>query len=253
MAQFENILVEDTGRVRVITLNRTARKNAVNIALAVDIANALQEAAGDEGVGAVVITGQPEYFSAGVDLMVFTEVASGSGGDVSSITTINEALWNFPKPVIAAVEGIAVGMGVTLLPWFDMVYASDDATFKTPFVQLGLVLEYGSSFMLPRLIGRQRTNELILRAKPIDAATAERWGLVNRVFPKASFREEWMAIATDVAENPPGAVAKCRDLIRKGEEISLKEALNAEWEVLATCYGSEENLKAVTAFFSKGK
>ncbi len=254
MADFKHVLVRDQGPVRIISLNRVAKKNSVNIELATEIGAALDEAAGDANVKAAVFTHEGEHFCAGVDLSVFMEMSSGQGGDLSTITTINEKFSGFPKPLIAAVNGMAVGMGVTILPFFDMVYASDKATFLTPFVKIGLVLEYGSSWTLPRIIGRQRTNEMILRAKPIDAATVADWGLLTRVFPADRFMDEVLAIATDVAENPQNAVLKCRDLIRQGEETpTLKEALNREWEVLATCYGSEENIKAVMAFFEKKK
>lgn len=250
-ASYENVLVTDHGQVRVISLNRVAKKNAFNIALATDVRAALAEASADENVRVVVVANEGDIFSAGVDLKMFSDMASG--GDVTAVTQIEQAILAVPKPIIAAVAGRAIGMGVTLLPHFDLVYASDDATFTTPFAKLGIVVEYGSSWTLPRLIGRQRANELVLRAQPVDAATAETWGLVTRVFPKAVFRDEVLKAAQDVAGNWPGAVRKSRDLLRKGEEpgMTLAQATNDEWETLAGCYSSEEFAKAMMAFMQR--
>jgi len=144
-------------------------------------------------------------------------------------------------------------MGVTMLPHFDLVYAAEEATFLVPFVKLGLVVEYGGSFTLPRLIGHQRTRELLLRAKPIDAKTAEHWGLVTRVFPRARLMDEVLAIASDVAQQPPGAMLECRRLVERGEEANMQDAMNEENRVLASRYGSEENVSAVMAFLGSRK
>jgi enoyl-CoA hydratase/carnithine racemase len=251
MSTLENVLVEDRGAVRLITLNRTAKKNAFNIALAADLTHALHAANTADAVRVVVVTNAGDTFSAGVDLKMFSEMSGG--GDVSMVTTIEQQLLKMQKPILAAVNGRAVGMGVTLLPFFDMVYASDTATFTTPFVKLGIVLEYGSSYLLPRLIGRQRTNELILRAAPIDAATAENWGLVTRVFPAAALVAEVLAIAGDVAGNGPHSIRKCRELISQGQNSTLQESIDREWNVLMGCYASEEFATAILNFASKPK
>jgi enoyl-CoA hydratase/carnithine racemase len=248
---FENLKVTDHGNVRVVSLARIAKKNAMNIGLATDIAGALREAAADDAIRTLVLTNEGDFFCAGVDLNV---LSGGGDGDMTSITEIQHRILEFPKPIICAVNGMAVGMGVTILPYFDMVYAGDESSFHTPFVKIGIVLEYGSSYTLPRMIGRQRANELVMRAKPIDAATAADWGLINRAYPKATLLDEVLVIAKDVADNPPIATLKCRDLLRQGEQMtSLPDATAKEWEVLATCYGSEENMKAVMEFFARKK
>jgi enoyl-CoA hydratase/carnithine racemase len=159
----------------------------------------------------------------------------------------------FSKPLIACIQGPVVGMGVTILPFFDMVYAAERATFTTPFVHLGLVLEYGSSFTLPRLIGRQRASELILRGKAISAATAADWGLVTGIFSSEALDEEVLRIANDVANAPAGAVAVCKRLLHEGAETTLKAAIAAENLALSTRYGSEENVAAVNAILARSK
>lgn len=247
------LLTTDHGPVRVLTLNRPEKKNSFDIALTDALWGALERASDDAGVRAVVVTGAGDLFSAGADVNLF--LAAGSGAvdpaALSRVARLSEPLRACKKPVIAAVQGNAVGMGVTMLPHFDLVYAAEEATFLVPFTKLGLVVEYGGSFTLPRLIGHQRTRELLLRAKPIDAKTAEHWGLVTRIFPRARLTDEVLAIARDVAEQPPGAVLECRRLVDKGEQSSMQAAMDEENRVLATRYGSEENVAAVMAFLSR--
>ncbi len=248
MSSFENLLVSDEAAVRTLTLNRPHKKNAVSPELATDLRDALGAAAVDEAVRVVVINGAGDSFCAGADMGVFLAIGRGELEGPKRVGTLHQHLCAFSKPLIAAVHGQAVGMGVTLLPHFDMVYAADDATFLTPFVRLGLVLEFGSSFTLPRLIGRQRTNELILGARPLDAATAADWGLVNRVFPAEDMMGRVSTLAAELAALPPIALASCKRLIRQGEESSLEASIAREDETLEQFYGSPENLRAVEAF-----
>lgn len=248
MSSYDHLLVRDDGAVRVLTLNRPEKKNAVSPELATDLRDALSEAAADDRVQVAVVRGAGDDFRAGADLGVFLAIGRGETEGPKKVGELYRHIRAFPKPVIAAVHGKAVGMGVTLLPHFDMVYAADDASFLTPFVRLGLVLELGSSFTLSRLIGRQRANELIMGARPLDAETAESWGLVNRVFPAAEMEDRVGEIAADLAELPPGAVTACKRLIRQGEEAALEDSIAGEDETLAELYGSPENLRAVEAF-----
>jgi enoyl-CoA hydratase/carnithine racemase len=248
MTSFEFLLHSDHGAVRALTLNRPTKKNSINLQLAGELTTALQEADQDDQVRVVVVDSCGDVFCAGVDLTVFLGVTSYDSPELERLSYLDRALRSFSKPLIAAVQGPAVGMGVTLLPYFDMVYASTRASFTTPFISLGLVLEYGSSYTLPRLIGRQRTNELVLRAQPIDAETAERWGLVTRLFAAEELQQRVLEIAQDIATQAPSAVATCKRLIVAGEESSLDEADQQERNALTGCYGSEENLTAVKAF-----
>jgi enoyl-CoA hydratase/carnithine racemase len=247
------LLTVDHGAVRVLTLNRPEKKNAFDLALTDALWWGGEPARARPPVRAVVVTGAGDLFTAGADVNLFLAAANGSlgGGDVTRVGRLNEPLRACEKPVIAAVQGNAVGMGVTMLPHFDLVYASDEATFMVPFVRLGLVVEYGGSFTLPRLIGHQRTRELLLRGKPIDARTAELWGLVTRTFPRDSLLLEAVSIASDIAAQPAGAILECRRLVERGEERTLTDAIVAEGNVLASRYGSQENVEAVMAFLSR--
>lgn len=244
--------VEDRGAIRVLTLSRPEKKNAFDIALTEALWSALEAASADDAVRVVVVTGEGDMFSAGADVNLFLQAGQGTlEGDISKVARLYEPLRASAKPVIAAVQGPAVGMGVTMLPHFDLVYAAEHATFLVPFVRLGLVVEYAGSFALPRLIGHQRTRELLLRAKPLDAPTAERWGLVTRVFPRESLFAEVMTIAEEIAAHPPGAILECRRLVDKGEQSSMQDAIAEENRVLATRYGSPENVEAVMAFLTR--
>ncbi|MCP3960357.1 MAG: enoyl-CoA hydratase [bacterium] len=248
MSSHDYLQVSDDGGVRILTLNRPEKKNAISPELAAELSRTLDETAADETVRVAVIHGAGDSFCAGADLGVFLAIGRGEMEGPKKVGNLHRHLRAFPKPLIAAAHGQAVGMGVTLLPHFDMVYAAEGASFLTPFVRLGLVLEFGSSFTLARLIGRQRANELIMGARPLDAATAEHWGLVNRVFPAAEMMRRVREIAAGLAELPPGAVAACKRLIRQGEESSMEDAISREDEVLSGLYGGPENLRAVEAF-----
>jgi enoyl-CoA hydratase/carnithine racemase len=244
------IEIEDEGAVRVVTLKRPEKKNAFDLALTESLWSALEHASSDASIRAVVVTGFGDYFSAGADVNVFV---GGIEGDITKIGRLYEPLRACKKLTIAAINGPAIGMGVTMLPSFDLVYAADTATFMVPFMRLALGVEYGGSYHLTRLLGHQRARELILRGKALDAATAEKWGLVTRVFPKASLMDEVRVIANDIAAQPEGAVLACRRVLDYGLEHGFDAAIAEEDRVLSTRYGSEENVAAVMAFFARKK
>lgn len=240
---------EDRDGVRLLTLSRPEKKNAFDVAQATQLWEAIEAAAADDAVRVVAVTAEGDYFSGGADVNLFLNIATTDPKGLAKVGRLYEPLRACAKPTVAIVQGHCVGMGVTVLPHFDLVYAADHVTFRTPFVQLGLVLEYGSSEALPRLIGPQRTKELIFRAAPIDAATALAWGLVTRTFPAAALRDEAMTIATEIAAMPPGAIRECKRLIDTPR--SFDEATVAEDGVLMSRYGSKENVEAVMALMAR--
>lgn len=248
------LLSADHGAVRILTLHRPEKKNAFDVELADALWTALDAASADDSVRCVIVTAMGDTFTAGADVSLFLEAANPqSKVDISRVARLHEPLRACTKPVIAAVQGPAIGMGVTILPHFDLVYASERATFLVPFVRLGLVVEYGGSFTLQRLIGHQRAREMLLRARPLDATTAERWGLVTRVFREGTLLDDVLAIALDVASHPPGASAECRRLMEQGMVGTLDDAIEEENRALALRYGSPENVDAVMAFLQRKK
>lgn len=252
----QTLLIEDHGAVRVITLNRPAKRNAINVRMCTELSRAIAAADADDDVRVIVVTGAGKTFTSGADVSLFLGIAddmSDTPADqVVQPIHITRAFHACSKPLIAAINGPTVGMGTTILPHFDLVYASSAATFSTPFVKLGLVVEFGGSFTLPRLIGEQRARELILRGTPIDAATAADWGLVARVFAQDSFMSSVLAVAHEIADNPPSTVRKNKVLLRRGADASsLEQAIAQENEVLSECYGSPENVAAVQRFLKR--
>lgn len=250
----ETILEQaDAGGVRTLTFNRPEKKNAFTPVLAEALERALDAANHDDAVRVVVVRGAGDGFTAGADVTLFLAAAGDDDEareEAMKVGNVHRFLAAFRKPLIAAVHGQAVGMGVTMLPHFDLVYAADNATFSTPFVRLGLVQEFGSSFALPRLIGRQRASELILGARPIDAATAESWGLVVRVLPSGGFFEAVQAIAAGLAKLPPASTIEAKALLRFGEGHGLDESIAREDEALGRFYGGPDNRRAVEAFLA---
>jgi enoyl-CoA hydratase/carnithine racemase len=245
------VKIEDEGAVRVLTLNRPEKKNAFDVPLASQLWAAIEAAQADDGVRVIVVTGEGDYFTGGADVNLFLQMASLDPNEVVKVARLYQPLRACTKPTIAVVQGHAVGMGVTILPHFDLVYAADHVTFRTPFVTLGLVLEYGSAYTLSRLIGVQRAKELILRAAPLDAKTACEWGLVTRIFPASGLRSQALAIATELAAHPPGALAESKRLIDRGLSMSFDETTQAEDVALGARYGSPENVSAIMAMMER--
>lgn len=247
----ERVKVSDHDGVRLLTLSRAEKKNAFDVLQITQIWEAIEAAASDDAVRVIAVTAEGDYFSAGADINLFLNSGSIDPEDLAKVARLYEPLRACAKPTIAIVQGHCIGMGITLLPHFDLVYAADHVTFRTPFVQLGLVLEYGSSHTLPELIGPSRTKELILRAAPLDAETAAHWGLVTRIFDRASLHDEAMKIAKEIAANPPSAVAECKRLI--DAVGTFDDATRAEDDALAKRYGSAENIKAIMLLMSRKK
>ena len=243
----------DADGVCTLTLTRPEKKNAFTPALADALEQALRLADDDDSVRVVVLRGAGDCFTAGADVTLFLAAAGDDEAakiEAAKVGSVHRHLAALRKPLIAAVHGQAIGMGTTMLPHCDLVYAADNATFLTPFVRLGLVQEFGSSFTLPRLIGRQRANELILRAAPIDAETAASWGLINSVLPLDGFFETIAAMAADMASLPSASMVAAKGLLRFGEESTLEAAIGREDEVLEGFYGGADNLRAVEAFLA---
>lgn len=250
-SEYRFLLVEDTEGVRLVTLNRPEKKNACNIGLARNLTDLLAESADNDDVRVLVLTGAGEGFCSGADMSTFAGKDDGDMSDLPLIGNLHRPLHSFPKPLMAAVNGVAVGMGVTMLPHFDIAYASTEATFATPFVRLGIVVEYASSYTLPRLIGRQRAAEMALRGTPIDAQTAYEWGLVNRLFAPQNLLEETLKVAREIAENGPNALRQTKHLLYHSMDNSLEASIQEEDRVLSTLYGSPEHMAAVQKFFMR--
>jgi enoyl-CoA hydratase/carnithine racemase len=251
MTDSQHVLVETNAGVRTITLNRPEKKNAFTIAMYAQCVAALQDAAKDDAVRVVLFTGNGSSFTAGNDLFDFMN--NPPTGEDSPVMQFLYTLIDYDKPVVVAVEGNAVGIGVTMLLHCDLVYASETARFTTPFVSLGLVPEGASSFLLPRIAGHAKAAEFLLLAEPVDAKTAGEMGVVTRVIAPGELLAFARAKAQRLAELPPGSVREAKRLMRAPLREKIKQVVAEEAVQFAMKLGSPEAMEAFQAFFEKRK
>ncbi|MCJ8310171.1 MAG: crotonase/enoyl-CoA hydratase family protein [Rhizobiaceae bacterium] len=244
-----DIEVAREGRVQIIRFNRADKKNAITRAMYKTMADALVAADGDESIGASLMLGQPDVFTSGNDLADFMAVAMGSehGGEVGEYL---KAIATGTKPLVAAVDGLAVGVGCTTLMHCDLVYASPRAWMQTPFVDLGLVPEAGSSLIAPRLMGHQRAFALLVMGERFSAEQAQQAGLVNVVVASDDLEAHAMGAAERLASKPPEALAISRKLIR-GDRDEIVARILEESEHFKGRLKSDEARNAFMAFMQK--
>jgi enoyl-CoA hydratase/carnithine racemase len=246
----DHVIVSDDGPVRLVRLNRPAKKNALTDAMYETIAEALENAAVTKSIRCVVITGGPVAFTAGADLQDFLHAAQQMDGLRPQAMRFLHRLAHAGKPLVAAVQGVAIGIGTTMLLHCDYVVAARDSRFATPFVNLGLVPEAASSLLMPRLMGTRRAFELLVLGKPLDAATAHEVGLVNAVVPAAEVEATAMTIAQEIAALPAEAVAASRRLIR-GPTAEIVRRIDEEAEIFKLRLKSAEAKSAFEAFLTR--
>jgi len=244
-----DIMTARSGSILRVTLNRPAKKNAMTSSMYATMADILNNAAKDDSTRVVLWDGAGGSFSAGNDLEDFLKNPPGAGD--SPQARLGHALINFDKPLIAAVQGVAIGGGTTLLTHCDFVYAGETARFQLPFVNLGLVPEFGSSWSLAAGSGYLRAAELVLLGMPFDAKHAAELGLVTCVVPD----ETLLATATETAEKlaakPPAALRACKRLMKRFLRGQVELAMSAENEEFASRVRSAEAKEAFTAFIEK--
>lgn len=232
MMKYETISVERKDNVGFLYLNRPQVLNALSEEMRSELLHFLPQAAADEGLRVLVITGKGRAFSAGGDLNMFKDRyesyrREGSGGTFANID-LPEAFSRFPKPIVAAINGAAVGFGATMPLNCDLRIASVQAQFSFAFVRLGLTPEFGSSYFLPRLIGYGKAAELIFTARMLDAQEALQIGLVNRVVAHDDLLAEAGKTAAEIARMPAGAIRAAKQLLRHGSHSTLEQVLAYE-------------------------
>ncbi len=238
-------------RVRLVRIRRPAKKNALTGAMYRAMADALTEAARD-GVGAVVLAGSDGVFTAGNDLADFLAAAQAEGPrEAPPARLFIEALAGCEIPLVAAVDGLAIGVGATLTLHCDLVYVTARATFRMPFVDLGLVPEAGSSYLLPRRVGPAKATEILMLGLPYDGAEAVRLGLANEVVDPDALVGRALEAAEALAAKPPGAIRATRRLLR-GDRAALREAMRREFEAFDEGLRSPEARAAFERFLAKG-
>ena len=244
----EFLLAENRDGVLVLTLNRPQKKNAINTAMWVSLREAFRAAAEDPSVRCVLLCGAGEHFCAGVDLASFTESAPGEEHPFESAA---RAVVEFDKPLVAAAQGAAVGGGATVLFHADIVYAGESLRLRLPFASLGLVPEWGSSYMLQANIGAQRAAELFYTAEWVDADKALAYGIAAAVLPDPDLFAHALARAQEIARWPVNSLREIKRSLRLHHLPALDLAIRAEQAGMQRQAGSPENIEAITAFMER--
>jgi len=242
------ILTSIADGILTITFNRPDKKNALTGAMYAALADTLEAAETDGTVRVILFTGNGGAFTAGNDLQDF--LTNPPEGENTPVFRFLRAISMASKPMIAAVSGVAVGVGTTMLLHCDLAYAAENAKLSLPFVNLALVPEAGSSLLLPRMVGHHRAAELFLLGEPFTAATAKEYGIVNAVFPEDKLLGEAMTVARKIAAKPPTAVKLTKQLLRqaKGDVAGQMATEGAHFRAQLK---SAEAREAMTAFFEK--
>ena len=244
------VTVTDEGAVRIIRLNRPEKKNALTLAMYAEMTRALREADQSDAIRCGVIAGAPGIFCAGNDLVDFLN--AGSGGLNTRTPEFLRTLARRQKPLVAAVDGAAVGVGTTLLFHCDHVVASSGATLSTPFLQLGLIPEAGSTLLAPMRMGYARAFSLLIMGRPLTAAEAKEAGIVNTVVNGAELEATALKAAQEIAALPPKTLAVARSLMR-GHLDEVVKQIDTEAAHFRELLHSDEARAAFAAFLARRK
>jgi enoyl-CoA hydratase/carnithine racemase len=253
------ISVDDADRVRLITFRRPEARNAFDTAMYTAVAAALDDAAARDDIAVVVLTGEGTAYSAGQDLAEMGRLGNPADRDPDTQQEAEEhgfrrfikAIEAFPKPIVAAVNGVAVGVGTTMLPYCDIVLASETARFRLPFANLGVVPEAGSTYTLPIVMGWRAAARAFYTAEWIDAQQALACDLVSEVWPPDALLDEAMAVARTMAKMPIVSLVETKRLLLVDRIDEARAARAREEDVFARLTGAPANREAISAFFEK--
>lgn len=243
------LLIHDQTGVRVLTLNRVSKKNALTGALYAELANAIEAAVADDAVRVLVIQGHETVFSAGNDIADFVQRPPQDGE--APVFRFLRAISTCPKPVVAGVAGPAVGIGTTMLLHCDLVYAGDNALFSMPFVNLGLCPEAASSLLVPQRLGHVRAAQMLMLGDPIDAQTALEWGWVNAVLPPTEVNAQVERVALKLAGKPLSSVIETKRMLKMAWSAQVSERMNQESVVFGRLLSEPAAQQAFAAFMTK--
>jgi 1,4-dihydroxy-2-naphthoyl-CoA synthase len=241
------ILATQTGSILTLSFNRPAKMNALTRGMYTGLAKGLNDAAGDFGIRAVVLTSEGDHFTAGNDIVDFMD--NPPTNESSDVAQFLGSLLEFPKPLIAAVKGNAVGVGTTMLLHCDVVVAAPTAKFSMPFASLGLVPEAGSSFLFPQLVGYQRAAKIFFTGESFGPDAALEMGLIAEIDSDAVAAA--MKIAQHIAEQPPQAIINTKALLKARNHDAVAAVMKAEFEIFSMALQSEEAMEAFMKFMSK--
>jgi enoyl-CoA hydratase len=250
----ENVLLERRGRIAVVTINRPDKLNALNIATRKELADTLDALRNDEEIRVVVITGAGEKaFVAGADINEFAGRTAVQQRAVMKAKSIFTAAEEFPKPLIAMINGFCLGGGCELALACDIRIASDRAKFGQPEINLGIIPGGGGTQRMTRLIGEGMAMQLILTGEIITAQEAHRLGLINEIHPAQELEARTMELANKIAEKSPVALSMAKTSVKNAARSNLREGLDREVDLFALCFSSEDKEEGVRAFLEKRK
>ncbi len=244
----DHVQVERTGAVLTIRMARPEKKNALTVAMYSAMTHAMRDAIADDGVRVILLAGAGGVFTSGNDLRDFA--AAPPLGEESAVMQYLATLSTCPKPVVAAVSGLAIGIGTTMLLHCDLVVADPATRFALPFINLGLVPEAASSLLLPRMLGHVRASELLLLGEMFDAVAAERYGIINRVSAAGEAETAALAWANALASKAPNALRLSKALL-KGDAPAVAARMAAEAHAFGEQLQGAEFREAVAAFMEK--
>ncbi len=248
---YETLLVEQTDAVALIRLNRPKALNALNSELLGELATALAAIAADDGVRCVVLTGSDRAFAAGADIKEMSDKSYADMYRLDFFGAAARAIEGFRKPIIAAVSGYALGGGCELAMLCDFIIASETAKFGQPEINLGVAPGIGGSQRLTRFVGKSKAMDMILTARQMDAAEAERSGLVSRVVPVDKLVEEAMAAAAKIAALSPLAVMVNKEMVNQAYETTLSAGVQFERRLFHSLFAFEDQKEGMAAFIDK--
>ncbi len=251
MADYQTLLIETRGRVRIITLHRPDALNALNHQLTSELTAALKDADSDDGIGAIVLTGHGKAFAAGADIK---EMAPKRFADVYGedfITATWEELTRTRKPVIAAVNGFALGGGCEMAMMCDIAFASESAKFGQPEIKLGVIPGAGGSQRLAKAVGKAVAMDMVLTGRMMDAAEALRAGLVARVYPADQLLDEAVAAAATIAGYGLLSVIAAKEAVNRAFETTLSEGVRFERRLFHGLFGTTDQKEGMAAFIEK--
>lgn len=250
---YQNILIETNDRISVLTINRPDKRNALNQQTRDEILQALDELQPTDSRVLVITGAGDKAFIAGADIGEFEGRTALTQRDVMKMRRIFDAVEDFPKPVIAMINGFCLGGGMEFAMACDIRIAADTAKLGQPEINLGIIPGGGGTQRLTRLAGEGKAMELILTGDLIDANEAKALGLVNDVVPLAQLRERVMALAAKIAEKSPIALRMAKEAVKGASRMNLREGLERETDLFCLTFASEDKAEGVRAFFEKRK
>ncbi|TWO70448.1 enoyl-CoA hydratase [Caenimonas sedimenti] len=251
---YETIEVRtEAGKVGIVTLNRPKQLNALNDQLMDELGTALKAFDADPAIGCMIVTGSEKAFAAGADIAAMAKYTYADVYGKDFITRNWETIRSVRKPVIAAVSGFALGGGCELAMMCDFMIAAENAKFGQPEIKIGIIPGAGGTQRLPRAIGKSKAMEMVLTGRMMDAAEAERAGLVSRVVPIDKLMDEALAAALSICEMPGLAVMAAKEAVNRSFEGGLSDGVMFERRVFHSLYGTEDQKEGMDAFLAKRK